>query len=303
MKVVVAGGTGFIGRHIVGELLAAGHDVDVLTRDPARVTAIPGLGDARGLRGDVLDPESLRGTLDGADTVVTALAFPNYPMEQPRKGRTFHRYEVGATRDLLAEARGAGVRRFLYVSGAGASPTSPWSWYRAKGLAEQAIGRSGIDHCLLRPSWAYGPGDKALNKFVAISRISPVVPMPAPVGRPQRVQPVYVGDIAVAVRRILETEAAWNKTLEIGSRAVWTMRDVVAAVCRTLGKRRVIVPVPAPLVKLATAPLLLLPSPPLSPGAVDFATQDGLVDASELEMLLGLQPLELTEGLARYLAA
>ncbi len=303
MKIVVAGGTGFLGRHITRSLLDAGHAVTVLARDPSSVARIRALDGADAGRADVTDPGSLAGSMTGVDAVVGAIGFPNYPMEQPRKGRTFHRYEVDVTRNLLTEARAAGVARYLYLSGAGSTPTSPKPWYRAKGLAEEQIKRSGLRYCLVRPSWAYGPEDKALNKFVAIARFSPVVPMPAPIGRPQQVQPVYVGDIATAVKRIFETDAAWNETIEIGSRDIWTMHDVVQTVCEVLGRKRMILSVPAPLLKLATAPLVVLPKPPLTPGAVDFAVQDGLVDIDAAERLLGFVPLPLEEGLARYLAA
>ena len=301
MKVVVAGGTGFLGRHISKGLIEDGHSVTVLGRDPDKVTAIPQLIGADSVRGDITDTASLSGTLDGADAVVYAVGFPNYPMENPRKGLTFDRYERGGVGNLLAEAKVAGVERFFYLSGAGVDPHSPKSWYRAKGLAEEAIRASGIRYSILRPSWAYGPEDKALNKFVGIARISPVVPKPAPVGHPQRVQPVSFEDIKLAVTRIFATDDAWNRVLEIGSREVMTMTEVVKTMLRVLGKKRLIVPVPAPLLKVLTAPLNLLPSPPLNPGGVEFAIQDGLVDISDLERILDVHPMPLQEGLARYL--
>ena len=301
MKVVVAGGTGFLGRHISRGLVEDGHSVTVLGRDPDKVARIPQLIGADAVRGDVTDPSSLAGTLDGADAVAYAVGFPNYPMENQRKGLTFDRYERGGVGNLLAEATRAGVERFFYLSGAGVDPNSPKPWYRAKGRAEDAIKAGGLRYSILRPSWAYGPEDKALNKFVTIARMSPVVPKPAPVGHPQRIQPVSYEDIKTAATRIFATDDAWDRVFEIGSRDVMTMTDVVKTMLRVLGKRRLIVPVPAPVLKVLTTPLKLLAAPPLTPGGVEFAIQDGLVDIAELERVLDVHPMPLHEGLSRYL--
>ena len=278
----------------------AGHSVTVLARNTARVASIPQLAGAGATSADVTDRSSVEGALDDAQAVVGAVQFPNYPMEVPRKGLTFDRYERLGTENLLAEATRAGVERYLYISGAGADSASSKTWYRAKGRAEEAIRASGLTWSILRPSWAYGPEDRALNTFAAIARLSPVVPVPG-VG-PQRVQPVYVEDIALAVRRIFERDGAWNRVFEIGSREIMTMTEIIQTLLATLGKRRVVLPVPKSLVQLATAPLVALPRPPMTPQGVEFAVQDGLVDITALEEILDVHPIPLQEGLSRYLA-
>lgn len=299
MKVVVAGGTGFIGRYLVRALLDADNEVTVLSRrgDTSGIAQLVG---ASATTADVTDPESLRGKLDGAEAVVGVVTFPNYPAEVPRKGLTFDRYDRQGTENLLAESQRAGVEKYLYISGAGADPDSPIVWYRAKGRAEAALKASGLAYVILRPSWAYGPEDKALNKFVAIARFSPVVPR---IGlRRQEIQPVYVKDIATAVSRIFERDT-WNKTFEIGGPDVMSMDAVIATMLKVMGKHRLIVPVPAILAKIATAPLTLLPSPPMTPGGIEFAIQDGLVDSHEMAKALDVHPVVLAEGLANYLGA
>ena len=305
MNVLVAGGTGFLGRHISRSLLDGGHDVTVLSRDPRKVPRIQQLSGAQGVYGDVTDPYSLKGTMDGVDVVIVAIQFPNYPMELPRKGLTFDRYDRQGTEYLLAEAERSNVERFVYVSGVGVHPNSEKSWYRAKGRAEEIIRSAGIRYCILRPSWAYGPEDKALNKFATIARRSPIVPIPTRMEGfrliDQRVQPVSCDDVAESVRRMVDTDAVVGKTLEIGSREVLTMPQVVRTMLDVMGLKRVVVPAPAPLMKIATAPLILLPKPPLTPAAVDFAVQDGLADPADLIGLLGVEPVSLREGLARYL--
>jgi NADH dehydrogenase len=300
MKVVVAGGTGFLGRHISRSLMDGGHEVTVMGRDPNKVSRIPQLAGANATRGDVTDPASLRGTTEGADAVVFSVGFPNYPIEQPRKGLTFDRFDRQGTENLLAEAQRSGVERFFYLSGAAVDPDSDKSWYRAKGRAEEAIKTGGISYAILRPSWAYGPEDKALNKFVSIARFSPIVPKPGV--KKQRVQPVYCGDIALAAQRIFERDDAWDRTLEIGG-PVMTMDEIVRTMLDVMGKRRLVVPVPAPLLKLLTAPLNVLPTPPMNPGGIDFAVQEGLVDTTEMEQVLDVHPITLRQGLSHYLGS
>lgn len=299
MRVVVAGGTGFMGRRIARALLDAGHEVGVLGRSPEKVAALDDLKGAGSIQGDVTDTASLRGALESAEAVVAAVQFPNHPMEVPRKGLTYDRYDRQGVENLLAEARRAGVQRFVYVSGAGADITSDRTWYRAKGFAEEAIRRSGIDHFILRPSWAYGPGDRALNRFALMARLSPVVFIPG--AKPQLIQPVFVDDVAEAIKRACERDEVWNQTFEIGCRPVLTMRDVVETLLEVMGKRRVVVQLPLGLLKAATAPLIVLPKPPMTPHGLDFATQDGLVDVEPLTAALDLEPRVLVEGLRTYL--
>ncbi len=305
MRLVVAGGTGFVGRHIARSLLDAGHDVAVLGRDPRRVHSIPMLRGADAVQGDVTAPRSLVGTLEGAEGVIGAVQFPGYPAEVVRSRLTFDRYDREGTENLLAEARRVGVARYLYISGANSTPSSDKSWYRAKGRAEQAVRAAGLRFVILRPSWAYGPGDRALNTYAAMARFSPVIPMIVRFdgGRmiPQRIQPVYIEDVALAVRRAFEREGAWDRSFDIGGPDVMTMTEVIQTLLEVSGRRRVIVPIPDVLAKAGVVPLLALPRPPMTPAAIDFVTQDGVVDLAELEKVLEVHPVSLREGLSRYI--
>lgn len=299
MRVAVAGGTGFLGRHIVQEVLRQGHEVWVVGRDPAKVGRIPELAGATGRRGDVTRPETLEKALEGAEAIVSAVQFPGHPAEVPRRDRTYDRFDRRATIDLLGAGYAAGARRIVYVSGAGADVTSDKPWYRAKGLAEQALAEGPLEHAVLRPSWAYGRGDRAINTFILAARLSPVVPV---IGlQDQYVQPVYAGDVGRAVARMISSDEATNRTFEIGCRIPVTMYQVMETLLDVLGKRRMILRVPKVLAQAVTAPLVLLPSPPMTPRGIDFATQDGLVDIEPMVEALGVEPMPLREGLQTYL--
>src|SRR5713226_8397933 len=139
MRVVVAGGSGFIGAAVVRRLRADGHDVAAMTAHPERSTRrIEALG-ARPVPGDVLDAGSLPAAVDGADAVVQALTFPTFPVEKPSKRFTFEEFDHLGTARLVEAAVRTGVRRFVYVSGSGAAPEAPKVWFRAKWLGEEAV--------------------------------------------------------------------------------------------------------------------------------------------------------------------
>lgn len=299
MKILVAGGTGFLGRYITRALLDGGHSVTVLNRDPDRAAGIAQLEGAERVRGDVTDPDSLKGVLDGIDAAVAAVTFPNFPMEIPRRGLTFDNYDRRGTENLLRAAIDAGTGHFVYISGAGADAGSDRTGYRAKGRAEESVRSSGLQWAIVRPSWAYGPEDRALNTFVTIARFSPVIPR---LGlRPQLIQPVSVEDVGRTVAAIFARDDAWGRVYEIGGPDVLTMHEVIRTMLDVIGARRLVMPVPKPLVKLGVAPFVVLPQPPMTPSGVEFAVQDAVVDNTEAEKTLEVQPIDLRAGLVRYL--
>ena len=297
--ILVAGGSGFVGAAAVRRLVAEGRDVAVMTAHPKRSRArIEGMG-ARVMAGDVLDPGTLDRAVTGAETVVQALTFPTFPVEKPRKRFTFEEFEHHGTERLVRAATRAGVRRFVYCSGAGADPNAAKVWFRAKWFGEEAVRTSGLAHCILRPSWAYGPEDRALNRFVAFHRRLPFVPV---VGDgQQRLQPVLIDDVAEALARGADPDGPAG-TFEIGGPEVMTMDQVLETMMEVRGRRKPLVHVPAVLPKLAGFFLRVLPKPPLSPDAVDFLTGDALADTGPLlRAFQGLRLTPLGEGLARYL--
>jgi uncharacterized protein YbjT (DUF2867 family) len=297
--VAVAGGTGFVGRAIVGELAARGYRPIVLSHR-AGASDSAGSGGPETRPADVTRPETLAQALAGVDALVICLAFRNSPIEAPRRGRTFDKVDAAGTEALAAAARQAGLRRLVYVSGAGAAPDATRHWFRAKWRAEEAVRNSGIAFTILRPTWIYGPGDRSLNRFIGFSRWLPFVPQIGN-GR-QLVSPVFIDDIGGLVVDALETPAALNATLEVGGPQTLTMDEVIREALRTLRRRRPILHAPVRLMKLLTRPLTLLPSPPLTPDAIDFIVQAAQVDTAPLAAALPRRMTPLAEGLAMYLA-
>jgi NADH dehydrogenase len=299
LTVGVAGGTGFVGGAIAAELHRRGHRVIVLShRGEVARGQLPDEVEMR--LADAAVGDGLPEAVEGLDALVIAVAFQNSPIEAPRRGRTFEAVDAAGTERLVAAARRRGVRRLVYLSGAGAAPDAKRHWFRAKWRAETAVRESGLAATILRPTWVYGPRDVSLNRFVGFGRRLGIVPLPS-LGR-QQLAPVFVDDVARLAADSLVAEAAVGRTFELGGPETLSMREVVSRALRVARLRRPIVPAPAPLIKLAVAPLAFLPVPPLTPAAIDFVNQPATVD---LEPLLSAMPRRLTtleEGLATYLS-
>jgi NADH dehydrogenase len=299
MRIVVSGGTGFIGRQVVERLLQTpGDEVVATSRNPERRDLWGGrVRMVQAFAGDAL---SLGKAYAGADAVVQAIQFPNHPVESPRRGHTYLEVDGKGTQVAAATARKMGVRRFVYLSGAGAGQGRPQPWFRAKDMAEAAIRETGMEHALLRPSWIYGPGDRSMNRFVFFCRHLPVVPVIGD-GR-TRVDPIFVEDVARCVAEAVRREDAKDKVLELGGPERLSMNDVIRTVQRVLGRRRPLLHQPAQLMKLLVRPMALLPEPMLSPGAIDFILQEVELDPKPAMEYFGFPFRRLDEGLRAYLA-
>lgn len=299
--ILVVGGSGFIGSAVVRELVRRGRPVRVLTTNAARAARRFQDVDVEVVEGDVTRPETLLPAVRGATAVVYTVTFHGFPVEQPRKGLTFENLDRRGAENVLRAAGEAGVGQYVYVSGAGAAPDAPKHWFRVKWAAEMAIQNSGIPYSIFRPSWVYGPEDQALNRFVGFARRLPFLPV---IGSgEQRLQPVFVNDVAWAIAASLEQENARHKTFEIGGPEVMTMNSLLQILLEVMGKRRPLLHVPVSLVKLVAFFLQFLPNPPLSPQAIDFATGDALTDNRMLLETFNIRLTPFRDGIASYLAS
>ena len=300
MRLVVAGGTGFIGRVVVDQLLrnGDGNDVVVTSRDPAanrrafddRVEVV------QAFAGDAV---SLGRAFTGADVVVQAIQFPNHPVEDPSRGRTYEEVDGRGTEVAVRVAKALGVRRFVYLSGAGAGEGRPQPWFEAKDRAEAAIRESGLEHVILRPSWIYGLRDRSMNRLIFFCRYLPLVPVIGDGRTP--IQPIHVDDVARCVAAGALRDDATDKVFGLGGPETLTMDEIHRTIQKVLGRQRPLLHHPAALMKLLVLPMALLPEPILSPGAVDFVTQEARVDAKPAVEYFGFEFRKLEEGLRQYL--
>lgn len=293
-SILVTGGTGFIGSQVVRKLLARGHQVIVMSRNPAKTrAALPAGVEVR--PGDVRDEASLQKAMSGVEVVISAVQFPNHPVENPRRGHTYMEVDGHGTARQVAAATATGVKHFIYLSGAGTRAGQTFPWFKAKLKAEGAVKDSGIPYTIVQPSWIYGPDDRSLNKFVAFARYLPFIPVIGD-GTTQ-VSPVFVQDVAEVIARCVEQPAAKNKTYELGGPQQLSMDQIIQTMLGVMGKSRPLVHHPAWLMKILTVPMALLPTPPLSPSAVDFVLMDEPVDNTAILRDFNIRLTPLAEGL------
>ena len=289
MKVLVTGGTGFIGTYLCNELADRGHDVTALARTP------DGSGLADGVEtavGDVTAYDSIEGAFEGQDAVVHLVSLS--PLFQPKGGDQAH-FEVhlGGTENAVRAAKAHDVDRFVQMSGLGADPDGPTAFLRAKGQAEDVVRESSLDWVIVRPSVVFGEGDE----FVGFTKtLTPPGIAALPGGGKTRFQPIWVGDLVPMLADAVEDDVHVGQTYDIGGPEALTLREIAKLVRR----RVAIVPIPMALAGVGLTIGGALPGFPMGPDQyrslkVDNTTADNDVSA------FGVDPDDLLT-LSSYLA-
>lgn len=298
-KVLVSGGTGFLGAAFVRELTNRGEPVAVLGRDADRIRErFDGLPvEAR--TGDITRPETLDDCFAGVSTVIHCVQFSGFPVEDHARGLTFMKVDGQGTRNVVEAAGKAGVRCFIYLSGVGADPSSDRSWFRAKAMAEAAIRESGKRYAIVRPSWVYGREDRSLNLFLGILRLNPFF-FPQIGDGQQRLNPLYVEDLATVVADLALVDGGEDVTFDMGGPVTYTLDEILGIAMEITGMHRPIVHFPVPLVKVGAAIAELLPGQLLSRDAVDFVVQGAIADNASLREISARQLTTLPDALSDY---
>jgi NADH dehydrogenase len=247
-SVLVVGGSGFIGRHLVASLAAAGIRVSVPSRRRERAKHLILLPTVEVVEADVMAEGVLQRLCAGKQAVYNLVGILH-----SRRGRAsergtneygpdFARVHVELPQAIVAACRTMGVRRLLHVSALGAAPDAPSEYLRSKGIGEKAVlAAEDLDVTVFRPAVVFGPEDTFLNRFAKLARFAPVLAVPCP---DAKFQPVYVRDVARALHYALEEPAARAKTYELCGPRVYTLKELVEAVCAIGGRRRLVAGLP-----------------------------------------------------------
>ncbi|MFB6169974.1 MAG: complex I NDUFA9 subunit family protein [Haloarculaceae archaeon] len=276
MKVLVTGGTGYIGEQLCTELDERGHDVTALARHPESADLPAGV---ERVQGDVTASDSIEAAFEGQDAVVNLVALS--PLFKPRGGDRRH-FEVHlrGTENVVAAAEEHDVGRLVQMSALGADPDGPTAYIRAKGQAERVVRESDLEWVILRPSVVFGEG----GEFVPFTRkLTPPFVAPLPGGGKTRFQPIWVGDLVPMLADAVEGEAHAGETYELGGPEVVTLAEVARRIHRAKGRPLTVVPVPMALAGVGLKVAGSIPGFPMGADQYRSLRMDNTVEDNDVD--------------------
>lgn len=298
-RVLVVGGSGFVGRYVVKRLAARGAVVAVASRNAADAGFLRPMGDVGQIalvNAGLGDERRLEALLaEGMDAVVCSAG-----VLYSRRRQSFDAvHHLGPAR-LARLATEAGVKSFVHVSALGADAAASSAYSRSKAAGEVAVRAAFPKAVIFRPSIVFGPEDNFFNRFATMARYSPVLPLIG--GGRTRFQPVYVGDLADAVVAALDRPDAAGRIFELGGPLVYSFKELMELLLRETGRRRALVSVPFSLAQFGAFFLEWLPSPPLTRDQVKLLRQDNVVARGVLDLgALGVTPTGIELVLPTYI--
>jgi NADH dehydrogenase len=301
MRIVMLGGSGFVGRSLLRRLARDGHESWVLTRNRSRhreLTLEVGVGV---VEGDVHDRAFLCRQFNGADAVINLVGILNEAGIGGSGGRGFERAHVALTRSVIAACGEAGVPRLLQMSALNAGAEAS-HYLRTRGAAEAAVRASALQWTIFRASVIFGAGDGLFCRFADLLKLSPLLPL---AGAGARFQPVFVDDVAAAMAAALVRPDAVGACYELGGPEVVTLAEVVRRCARWCGLRRLVLPVPYPLGWLQAAAFGLWPfaNKPLSLDNFRSLAHDSVLAGEDGLVRLGIGKTAMERVMPQVLAA
>ncbi len=292
--ILVTGGTGFVGSRIVHALRTEGREVRCLVRKSGRAAQLDAWG-CELVQGDVTDPGSLARAVDGVDAIVHLVAIITGKPEE------FERVMTRGTESLVAAAEQAGIRRFVLMSALGTSEATRelTPYFRAKWAMEQMVQAAPFEHTIFRPSFVFGRDGGILPTFFRLVRYAPVTPVVGP--GTQRIQPIWVDDVAAYFARSIDLVGAAGRTFEIGGPDVVTWDGLYSRIASILGKRRAKLHLPFGLMRAQARVIEALPGPsPITPDQVKMLEAgDNVVTNDDAQQTFELPLVPLDEQLRR----
>lgn len=296
--VTVFGGSGFVGRHVVRQLAKSGARIRVAVRRPNEGLFLKPMGDVGQIalvQANIRNDASIARAVAGADVVINLVGILSESGRQ-----TFAGVHARGAERVAKAAADARVKTFIHLSAIGADIKSPSSYQSSKAKGEEAVRRHLPNAVILRPSVIFGPEDDFFNRFAALARISPFLPLIG--GGHTRFQPVYVEDVASAVLRVTGHEETAGQTFELGGPDVASFRNILEKVMTVTGRRRLLVPLPFFIARIQGWFFQLLPNPVLTVDQVRMLEQDNIVsEGAQTLGDLGITPKSMDAVIPTYL--
>lgn len=297
-RVTIIGASGFIGRYIVKRLAADGAVICACGRHAREAGFLRPMGDVGQVAtfdADITDEQALRAVIQGSDAVVNAAGIL---FERGRQ--TFAAIHDEGSARLGRLAKAAGVRHFLHISAISADSAAPSAYSRSKAAGEAGLRAAFPEAVILRPSLVFGPEDDFFNRFAALARYVPALPLIG--GGATKFQPVYVDDVAAAAVAALSREDAAGRTYEIAGPAVFSMRQLFTLMLQVIGRKRLLLPLPFALAGFGAFSLEFMPKPLLTRDQVRLLRRDAVATPGAPGLAaLGITPQALELVLPSYL--
>ncbi|MBA7663048.1 3 beta-hydroxysteroid dehydrogenase/Delta 5--_4-isomerase [subsurface metagenome] len=286
--ILVTGGSGFVGSHLIPRMVESGHRIRCLVPRPAE--GLRGRG-VEVVMGDVTDPESLKTAMSGVEAVVHLVG-----ILRESRGASFSGVNVQGTRNVLQAAQDSGVKRFIHIGVLGASPDPRYGYLYSKWLGEEAVRSSQLDFTILRPAAMFGAGAGFINRLAGSLKMFPLL---APIAGPgkSRFQPIWVEDVVTCILKALQGGKI-GQSCEIGGPEHLTYEQMLDTVMQALGKRWLKIHVPLVLMRPAVMVMeKLVGDLPVTLGELDQLELDSITDLDSVERQFGFRPLPLSQGL------
>lgn len=283
--VTIIGGSGFVGRHVARALAKRGYRVRVACRRPdlaGHVQPLGTPGQIMPVQANVRYPASLAAACEGAFVVI------NLPGVLANRGaQSFEAVHVFGADASAKAAKAAGAKVFIQMSALGADANSLSEYARSKAQGEALAKAAFPGAIVLRPSIIFGPEDNFFNQFAAMSRLAPALPLIG--GGHTKYAPVFVGDVAEAIAVLVDRAEASGKTFELGGPEIFTFKQLMQFTLDTIGRKRLLLPVPWTAAKILGSVLGLLPKALLTADQVELLKADCVVSEEALKEGRGLE--------------
>jgi NADH dehydrogenase len=295
MQLLLTGATGFVGRHLLKRLLAEGHTVCALVRNPqkARLAPNPNL---EFVQGDVVEGSGLDEAMRGCEAVIHLVG-----IIIEAGNVTFEKVHHEGTRKVVERARRGRIARFIQMSALGARADGVSQYQITKWKAEETVRQSGLPWCILRPSLIFGPGDGFVNQMLGVMRKAPLFrPVPGD-GKP-RFRPIFIDDVTACFAQALTNSSATNQTIELGGADDLSLNQVLEEIAQCAGVRKPAVHVPMPLMMMgATVAQTLLRHPSVTIDQLRMLKEGSTCDIEQMKRIFGFTPKGFREGLRTYI--
>ncbi len=288
--VTVFGGSGFVGRHVVRALVQRGYRVRAAVRRPdlaGHLQPLGAVGQIHAVQANIRVDESIRTAIEGSDAVVNLVGILYETGKQ-----TFDTVQAQAPGAIAEAARDIGVADFVQMSAIGADAQSDSAYARSKAAGEAGVLEKKPGAVIIRPSIVFGPEDDFFNRFAAMARTSPALPLIG--GGMTMFQPVYVGDVAEAVALAIDGRAMRGSTYELGGPEVRNFKGLMELMLDVIGRTRLLIPVPWAMAKVMAAVMGMMPKPTLTSDQLRLLKHDNVVSIEAINDVRTLQGLGIT---------